>query len=102
MTQRSTGAKPPVFPLDRQFYSEGLQRNVTLRGYFKQLLHALWKEQDNFSGECPFGDSGWNWQLASDLNRAGGFNVPGRVNEYGDFEPNRQFDAVIYETINQM
>lgn len=42
----------------------------TIRGYLKALLFALWEEGEGFSGKRPFGNSGWDGDLAFPLVRA--------------------------------
>lgn len=43
----------------------------TLREYLQKLLLTLFEEDEGFSGKRPFGNSGWQWQLASKLIEAG-------------------------------
>lgn len=38
-------------------------KNLTLRGYFCELLMALWVEGEGFSGKRPFGNSGWDHDI---------------------------------------
>lgn len=39
----------------------------TIRGYLKALLLTLWEENEGFSGKRPFGNSGWDSDLAMAL-----------------------------------
>ena len=36
----------------------------TIKGYLKALLFTLWDEGEGFSGKRPFGNSGWENDLA--------------------------------------
>lgn len=36
----------------------------TINGYLKALLLTLWKEDEGFSGKRPFGNSGWQNDIA--------------------------------------
>lgn len=36
----------------------------TIKGYLKALLLTLWKEDEGFSGKRPFGNSGWQNDVA--------------------------------------
>jgi hypothetical protein len=58
--------------------------NLTLRDYFKKILLTLWQEQEMFSGEHPFGNSGWTIDVATALVR-GGF-IEGIFDEHGSLE----------------
>ncbi|HSE45047.1 MAG TPA: hypothetical protein VLA89_06930 [Gemmatimonadales bacterium] len=44
---------------------------TTVREYFQLLLKTLWKEGEGFSGKRPFGNSGWEWDFAQALIKAG-------------------------------
>ena len=37
---------------------------TTIKGYLKALLFTLWEEDEAFSGKRPFGNSGWQNDLA--------------------------------------
>lgn len=56
----------------------------TIREYLKELLHALWEEQEGFSGKRPFGNSGWEYDLYIALINAG--IIEGKLDEYGGIE----------------
>lgn len=47
----------------------------TIRGYLKELLAELWREQEGFSGKRPFGNSGWTWDMLIALGKAGLIHV---------------------------
>ncbi|MEG1662568.1 MAG: hypothetical protein RR338_01135 [Clostridia bacterium] len=36
---------------------------VTIKQYFKQLLLTLFEDSECFSGERPFGNGGWEWEI---------------------------------------
>lgn len=49
--------------LELEFESTDLERKITIRDFFKELLTALFKEGECFSGKRPFGNSGWDFDL---------------------------------------
>jgi len=53
--------------LDLTFYSYELGGEVSFRDYFFELLFALWKHKECFSGKRPFGNSGWENELYAGL-----------------------------------
>ena len=53
----------------------------TVRGYLVALLTTLWTEEDEFSGKRPFGNSGWQYDFAPAVIRAG--LVEGALDEDG-------------------
>jgi hypothetical protein len=56
----------------------------TVRGYLAALLAALWRDGEEFSGKRPFGDSGWQYDLALPLVKAGA--IHGEISEYGELD----------------
>lgn len=63
----------------------------TVKGYLKALLFTLWDENEGFSGKRPFGNSGWECDLAMALVK--GKFIKGRISgEYEDGE-------VVYESL---
>lgn len=53
-------------------------------GYLIKLLSTLWKQEQNFSGKRPFGNSGWKCEIEESLVRAG--YVEGSFDENGYLE----------------
>lgn len=49
----------------------------TIKGYLKALLLTLWKEEEGFSGKRPFGNSGWQNEVALALVK--GKFIKGRI-----------------------
>ena len=45
------------------FYCSDLNKGLTIKEYFKELLKTLFKEGESFSGKKPFGNSGWEYDL---------------------------------------
>ena len=45
--------------LSVEFYCDDLNETLSVKEYFKRLLHTLWAEEDGFSGKRPFGNSCW-------------------------------------------
>lgn len=58
---------------------------MPIRDYLRELLTALWMEQDDFSGKRPFGNSCWYIDLYRALAGAGAIEAP--LNEYGIYDP---------------
>jgi hypothetical protein len=91
----------PLELLDKEFYCNDFDKSITLRQYFIMMLLKVFHEQEMFSGKRPFGNSGWVYDLASDLAEAGLVNVT--RDEYGYVEdiPD-DFDDLIAACINAL
>ena len=44
---------------------------ATVRDYLKALLSMVWAEEEGFSGKRPFGNSGWQDEVHSALEKVG-------------------------------
>lgn len=84
---------------DVVFHSEDLDRDVSVRNFFKQLMLTLFAEGEGFSGKRPFGNSGWT----HDLEKAAVVNgfVQGVIDSEGYVENihSEAFDDLVFETI---
>jgi hypothetical protein len=60
-----------IRPLDVEFYSNDLNSTVTIREWLKELLFALWEEQESFSGKRPLGNSDWSYDPVPTLIKMG-------------------------------
>jgi hypothetical protein len=71
----------------------------TVRGYLIALLTELWREEGNFSGKAPFGNSGWQYDLYVPMVKAG--MVPGRFDENDELQDfdYRPADKLIMQAI---
>lgn len=58
--QRILGAKILSLPMKKG--NDAGARNV--REYLVAIVRAVWEECDGFSGKRPFGNSGWDFELA--------------------------------------
>lgn len=68
---------------------------VTVGDYLKRLLLELWIREEGFSGERPFGNSGWQYEMVLALVKEG--LVTGKIDdEYGDLI---EFDQDFYEDL---
>lgn len=47
-----------------KFKCDDLARTLTIREWLIELLATLWAEEESFSGKRPFGNSGWQWDVA--------------------------------------
>jgi hypothetical protein len=77
----------------------------TVRGYLVALLAELWREEDNFSGKRPFGNSSWQCDIYRPMIRAG--IVPGTFDEDGCLDTftgaaERQADNLILAAISAL
>lgn len=75
---------------------------TTVRGYLAALLAKLWREEGDFSGKRPFGNSSWQYDLYNPMIRAGivpgTIDADGYVDEFGD-DAERQADELILAAI---
>lgn len=49
--------------LKLKFYSNDLDREITIKDFFKELLVKLLKEKEMFDSKRPFGNSDWDCDL---------------------------------------
>lgn len=54
-----------------KFYCDDLDREVTVREWLMEMVKVLWKEQEDFSGKRPFGNSGWSLDPALAMVKKG-------------------------------
>lgn len=76
MSQTEHGAEPTPrqildCPMDPNDNDAGAS---SVRGYLVELLAAVWREQEGFSGKRPFGNSSWDWEPMGALVKAGLLN----------------------------
>lgn len=68
-------APPPAVDkqwLDVRFYDDtSLNREVSIREFFHDMMQHLWSEMDGFSGKRPFGNGGWEYPVIRALVAAG-------------------------------
>lgn len=53
--------------LELKFFSNDLDVELTIKEYLKKLLYKVWEEAECFSGKRPFGNSGWQYEMAKCL-----------------------------------
>jgi hypothetical protein len=78
---------------------------TTVRGYLAALLAELWREEADFSGKRPFGNSSWQGDIYQPMIRAG--IVPGTFDEDGYLDTftqdaERQADKLILAAISAL
>lgn len=49
--------------LNLKFYSKDLDKELTIKDFFKKLLVTLFKEKEMFDSKRPFGNSDWDDDL---------------------------------------
>lgn len=88
--------------LTLSFYSSDLNRSLTIREYLIELVRTVWKEGEGFSGKRPFGNSGWEWDLAIPLINAG--VLEGTLDSDGDLEnfDRKQYDKIVLGCIDAL
>lgn len=70
--------------IELRFYSDDLDRELSIKEYFHELLKVLWDEKEGFSGKRPFGNSGWEADIAKCLVKNG--FVKGKLDSEGDLQ----------------
>jgi len=85
-----------------RFQCDDLDKEVTIKEYFKALLKTLWMENECFSGKRPFGNSGWDYDVYACLIKHGA--ISGSLDEDGyvkEFDTD-QADKFVLEYISNM
>jgi hypothetical protein len=77
--------------LSLRFESRDLGEELTIRDYMRRLLSTLFKEGESFSGKRPFGNSGWEYDIAEPLVRAGAVRGSIRTEE-GEADELEEYD----------
>jgi hypothetical protein len=88
--------------LDLKWHCNDLNKEVSIREYMKELLTTLFSEGEGFSGKRPFGNSGWENELAKPL--IAGEVLEGVVDEDGyaeDFDQD-ELDTLIFALIEAL
>lgn len=87
--------------LDTKFMCHDLGEEIAVRDYLKRLLHTLFEQGEGFSGKRPFGNSGWENDLAVPMI-VGGF-IAGEIDDgYGELADQDAFDALIHKLIDAL
>lgn len=84
----------PQEALELRFECRDLDREVSIREYFKELLNRLFSEGERFSGKRPFGNSGWEYDIIAPLIKAE--LIKGSLDDEGCVET---FDRAAYELV---
>lgn len=84
------------------FYCDTLMEEISILDYMKRLLITLFKELEGFSGKRPFGNSGWEYDIAICLIKNKVIN--GKLDEDGYVEDinDKQFQEVLLEIIKSI
>jgi len=61
-----------------------VNENTTIYSYLYELLDTLWNEKERFSGERPFGESYWEYDLYIPLIHAN--IIAGEIDEDGNLK----------------
>lgn len=77
-------------------------RADTVGDYLVALLRKLWTEKEGFSGKRPFGNGGWDYDLAAGLIRDG--VVDGKLDSDGCVErvDEAALDAAVLAAIDSL
>jgi hypothetical protein len=92
--------------LDLEFESGDLNKTVTIRDFFYELLKKLWIEREGFSGKRPFGNSSWDEDLIKCLIQnnliVGEIDEDGYLNKYDSNEVEKiVLEKIIKPIFNQ-
>jgi hypothetical protein len=84
--------------LNLEFESQDLNRIVTIREYFFQIMKEFWLEQENFSPKRPLGNSDWTIDLVQCLIENG--LVKGKKDRYDQWDFNwKEVDKFVVDKI---
>ena len=87
--------------LNLKFYSNDLDRDVTIREWLQEILLQLIEEGEAFSGKRPLGNSDWLRDVAKCLYVNG--KLKGVVDKYGDIEYDwENFDNILKKLIKKL
>ena len=88
--------------LDLEFFSHDLDKTLSFRQYFYELLTTLWEEEEGFSGKRPFGNSCWQFEVYAGFVKHS--LIEGTLDEYGYAEryDAKAADALAQQLIKQM
>lgn len=88
--------------LKLKFYSNDLDREITIKDFFKELLKKLLEEQEMFDSKRPFGNSDWDCDLIVCLIKNN--IVQGQLDEddYIEKVDWKQADKIIQELIESL
>lgn len=75
---------------------------TTLRNYLKLLLLALWREEEDFSGKRPFGESGWKCDIYVPLIEEGYIDGMIDVEGYLEEVDEQAGDALVEQLIGEI
>lgn len=76
---------------DIKFFCDDLDKEVSIKDYLKELLKTVWRECESFSGKRPFGNSGWQYDIYSELIKHN--VIHGVLDEYGGVDELSQEQA---------
>jgi len=87
---------------DLKFYSNDLDKNLSIKEYLKTLLETLWEEKECFDGKRPFGNSSWDYDIIRCLIKNN--VIEGTLDEDGnvDIYDSEDSDKIIMRVIKQM
>jgi len=69
---------------DFEFYSNDFCKKMRVSDYLKRLLCLVIDEVENFNGKRPFGNSGWLYDIYSDMIKLK--LVDGKMDDHGYVE----------------
>ena len=82
-----------------EFHSNDLDKDITVKDFMKELLSTLFKEMECFSGKRPFGNSGWEYDMAICFvkNKI----ISGTIEDLGDGDIDIDFDSNDFDKMIQ-
>ena len=88
--------------LKLKFYSKDLDREITIKDFFKKLLKTLFKEKEMFDSKRPFGNSDWDCDLIVCLIKNN--IIYGKLDEDGYIEDydEKRYDLMLHILIENL
>ena len=84
------------------FFSEDLDKEMTIKEFLKKLLLTLWDEEEMFSGKRPFGNSGWKYDIYKCLIRNKIIDGKSDEDDYVDECDSESADEIIKQIIQNL
>lgn len=82
-----------------KFYCYDLEKEITVKDYFRTLIIELWDEGECFSGKRPLGNSGWMTNVHDALLKVGiieGKHIIEEDEDYWEYDE-KEADRIIRE-----
>lgn len=90
-----------LMALDVRFDSDAGEQ-ITIRDFLRKLLEKLWLEKEGFNSKRPYGNGGWEFELAAALIKNS--YIKGKLDEEGyvDTVDWKELDTYVTKLIRAM